>query len=79
MRVEALLREWEYHSDLLAAAGKPTIDVAVLRAELGLQSDLDDVDDLTTADDETEASDPGGGNDRAVGDGMEDASNGPAA
>jgi uncharacterized membrane protein len=46
MRVEALLREWEYHSDLLAAAGKPTIDVAALRAELGLQSDLDDVDDL---------------------------------
>jgi uncharacterized membrane protein len=46
MRVEALLREWEYHSDLLAAAGKPTIDVAGLRAELGLQSDLDDVDDL---------------------------------
>ncbi|MCW2934637.1 MAG: hypothetical protein JWM19_5599 [Actinomycetia bacterium] len=46
MRVEALLREWEYHSDLLAAAGKPTIDVAALRAELGLQSDLEDVDDL---------------------------------
>ncbi len=46
MRVEALLREWEYHSDLLAAAGKPTIDVAALRAELGLQSDLDDVEDL---------------------------------
>ena len=46
MRVEALLREWEYHSDLLAAAGKPTIDVAALRAELGLQSDLGDVDDL---------------------------------
>ena len=46
MRVEALLREWEYHSDLLAAAGKPTIDVAALRADLGLQSDLEDVDDL---------------------------------
>ncbi len=46
MRVEALLREWEYHSDLLGAAGKPTIDVAALRAELGLQSDLEDVDDL---------------------------------
>jgi hypothetical protein len=50
MRVEALLREWEYHADLLAAAGKPTIDVAALRAELGLQSDLDDVDDLDGAD-----------------------------
>jgi len=46
MRVEALLREWEYHADLLAAAGKPTIDVSALRAELGLQSDLGDVDDL---------------------------------
>jgi hypothetical protein len=46
MRVEALLREWEYHCDLLAAAGKPTIDVAALRAELGLQSDLEDVNDL---------------------------------
>jgi hypothetical protein len=79
MRVEALLREWEYHSDLLAAAGKPTIDVAALRAELGLQSDLDDVDDLTTADDEAEASDPGGGNDQAADDGTEDASDGPAA
>ena len=65
MRVEALLREWEYHSDLLAAAGKPTIDIAALRAELGLQSDLDDVDDLTTADDETEVSGPGDGEDPA--------------
>jgi hypothetical protein len=55
MRVEALLREWEYHSDLLAAAGKPPIDVAALRAELGLQSDLDGIDDLD-ADDSAEAS-----------------------
>jgi hypothetical protein len=46
MRVEALLREWEYQSDLLAAAGKPGIDTAALRAELGLPSDLDDLDDL---------------------------------
>ena len=46
LRVEALLREWEYQSDLLAAAGKPGIDTAALRAELGLPSDLDDLDDL---------------------------------
>jgi hypothetical protein len=45
MRVEALLREWEYHSDLLAATGKPPIDTAALRAELGLPSDLSDLDD----------------------------------
>jgi hypothetical protein len=46
MRVEALLREWEYQSDLLAAVGKPGIDTAALRAELGLPSDLDDLEDL---------------------------------
>jgi hypothetical protein len=40
MRVEALLREWEYQSDLLAAAGKQPIDTAALRAGLGLPSDL---------------------------------------
>jgi hypothetical protein len=45
MRVEALLREWEYHSDLLAAVGKPPIGTAALRAELGLPSDLSDIDD----------------------------------
>jgi hypothetical protein len=45
MRVEALLREWEYHSDLLAAAGKQPIDTAALRAGLGLPSDLDGIDD----------------------------------
>jgi hypothetical protein len=43
MRVEALLREWEYQSDLLAVAGKPPIDTAALRAELGLPSDLSDL------------------------------------
>jgi hypothetical protein len=48
MRVEALLRDWEYQSDLLAAVGKPTIDVAALRAELGLPSDLDGVEDIGT-------------------------------
>jgi hypothetical protein len=45
MRVEALLREWEYQSDLLAVAGKQPIDTAALRAELGLPSDLSDLDD----------------------------------
>jgi hypothetical protein len=44
MRVEALLREWEYQSDLLAAVGKPTIDTAALRAELGLPSELAGLD-----------------------------------
>jgi tetratricopeptide (TPR) repeat protein len=43
MRVEALLREWEYQSDLLAAAGKQPIDTAALRAALGLPSDLADL------------------------------------
>ena len=43
MRVEALLREWEYQSDLLAAAGKQPIDTAALRAALGLPSDLSDL------------------------------------
>jgi hypothetical protein len=43
MRVEALLREWEYQSDLLAAAGKQPIETAALRAELGLPSDLPDL------------------------------------
>jgi hypothetical protein len=46
MRVEALLRDWEYQSDLLAAVGKPTVDIAALRAELGLPSDLDGVEDI---------------------------------
>jgi hypothetical protein len=46
LRVEALLREWEYQSDLLVAAGKPGIDTAALRSELGLPSDLDDLEDL---------------------------------
>jgi hypothetical protein len=46
MRVEALLRDWEYQSDLLAAAGKPTVDIAALRAELGLPTDLDGVEDI---------------------------------
>jgi hypothetical protein len=41
--VEALLREWEYQSDLLAAAGKQPIDTAALRAALGLPSDLADL------------------------------------
>jgi tetratricopeptide (TPR) repeat protein len=45
MRVEALLREWEYHSDLLGAAGQQPIDTTALRAELGLPSDLDGIDD----------------------------------
>lgn len=44
MRVEALLREWEYQSDLLAAVDKPVIATAALRAELGLPSDLADLD-----------------------------------
>lgn len=43
MRVEALLREWEYQSDLLAAAGKQPIETAALRAALGLPSDLADL------------------------------------
>jgi hypothetical protein len=47
MRVEGLLREWEYQSDLLAAVGKPVVDVAAIRAELGLPSDLDGIDDLS--------------------------------
>jgi hypothetical protein len=47
LRVEALLRDWEYQSDLLAAVGKPTVDIAALRAELGLHSDLDGVEDIT--------------------------------
>lgn len=41
MRVEAMLREWEYQSDLLAVAGKQPIDTAALRAALGLPSDLE--------------------------------------
>lgn len=45
MRVEALLREWEYQSDLLAAAGQPGIGTAALRRELGLPSDLAGLDD----------------------------------
>ncbi len=45
MRVEALLREWEYQSDLLGAAGRQPIDTAALRAGLGLPSDLSDLDD----------------------------------
>ncbi|HTU75359.1 MAG TPA: hypothetical protein VMG38_17740 [Trebonia sp.] len=46
LRVEALLRDWEYQSDLLAAVGKPTVDIGSLRAELGLPSDLDGVEDI---------------------------------
>lgn len=51
MRVEALLREWEYQSDLLAAVGKPVSDVAALRTELGLPSDLDGIDELDGTED----------------------------
>jgi hypothetical protein len=50
LRVEALLREWEYQSDLLAVAGKQPTDTTALRAALGLPSDLSDLDDLDDLD-----------------------------
>jgi hypothetical protein len=42
MRLEALLRQFEYEADLLAAEGKAGIDTAWLREQLDLPSDLSD-------------------------------------
>jgi hypothetical protein len=72
MRVEALLREWEYQSDLLAAAGKPVIDAAALRAELGLPSELDDLDGIQGEAAEGGARGDSGISDEGRGDGGQD-------
>jgi hypothetical protein len=40
--LEALLRQFEYEADLLAAEGKSGIDTAWLREELNMPSALDD-------------------------------------
>jgi hypothetical protein len=41
-RLEALLRQFEYDNDLLAASGQKGFDTAWLRDQLGMPSDLDD-------------------------------------